>query len=59
VLNRFCSELACWHYLYPNICSASSEFYKDGKYDLDFKNPKSDPSKWLTGVELSETYIKM
>ncbi|KAH9452595.1 hypothetical protein MJO28_008497 [Puccinia striiformis f. sp. tritici] len=38
---------------------ASSEFYKDGKYDLDFKNPKSDPSKWLTGVELSETYIKM
>ncbi|KAM0755013.1 enolase [Meredithblackwellia eburnea MCA 4105] len=35
---------------------ASSEFYKDGKYDLDFKNPKSDPSKWLTGVELSEVY---
>lgn len=24
---------------------ASSEFYKDGKYDLDFKNPNSDPSK--------------
>lgn len=38
---------------------ASSEFYKDGKYDLDFKNPKSDPSKWLTGVQLSETYIQM
>ncbi|KAH9814423.1 Enolase, C-terminal TIM barrel domain-containing protein [Melampsora americana] len=38
---------------------ASSEFYKDGKYDLDFKNPKSDPSKWLTGVQLSETYIAM
>ena len=28
---------------------AASEFYKDGKYDLDFKNPNSDPSKWLTG----------
>jgi len=38
---------------------ASSEFYKDGKYDLDFKNPKSDPSKWLTGVELSQVYIDL
>ncbi|CAL1194148.1 unnamed protein product [Candida parapsilosis] len=27
---------------------ASSEFYKDGKYDLDFKNPDSDKSKWLS-----------
>ncbi|CAB4010165.1 Alpha-enolase, partial [Paramuricea clavata] len=25
---------------------AASEFYKDGKYDLDFKNKDSDPSKW-------------
>ena len=23
------------------------EFYKEGKYDLDFKNPESDPSKWV------------
>lgn len=31
--------------------TAASEFYKDGgKYDLDFKNPSSDPSKWLTGL---------
>ena len=30
--------------------TAASEFYKEGgKYDLDFKNPASDPSKWLTG----------
>ncbi|KAL9933431.1 hypothetical protein V8E36_007607 [Tilletia maclaganii] len=36
---------------------ASSEFYKDGKYDLDFKNPNSDPSKWLTGKELAEVYL--
>lgn len=35
---------------------ASSEFYKDGKYDLDFKNPKSDPSKWITGEELAKVY---
>ncbi|GAA5884730.1 hypothetical protein JCM6882_005369 [Rhodosporidiobolus microsporus] len=35
---------------------ASSEFYKDGKYDLDFKNPNSDASKWLTGKELADVY---
>jgi len=36
---------------------ASSEFYKDGKYDLDFKNPNSDQSKWLTGKQLSDYYL--
>ncbi|WFD32378.1 phosphopyruvate hydratase [Malassezia sp. CBS 17886] len=36
---------------------ASSEFYKDGKYDLDFKNPSSDASKWITGKQLSEIYL--
>lgn len=35
---------------------AASEFYKDGKYDLDFKNPQSDPAKWITGDQLSEMY---
>lgn len=35
---------------------ASSEFYKDGKYDLDFKNPNSDSSKWLTGPQLADLY---
>lgn len=35
---------------------AASEFYKDGKYDLDFKNPESDPSKWITGEELCKMY---
>ncbi|CCF58383.1 hypothetical protein KAFR_0E02300 [Kazachstania africana CBS 2517] len=35
---------------------ASSEFFKDGKYDLDFKNPESDPSKWLSGEELAAYY---
>ncbi|KAK9449437.1 Enolase, C-terminal TIM barrel domain-containing protein [Limtongia smithiae] len=39
--------------------SASSEFYKDGKYDMDFKNPESDPSKWLTGKELAELYLDL
>jgi len=35
---------------------ASSEFYKDNKYDLDFKNPNSDSSKWLTGEQLAALY---
>ena len=26
------------------------EFYKDGKYDLDFKNKDSDPSKWVSNI---------
>ncbi|KAH9510358.1 hypothetical protein Btru_042886 [Bulinus truncatus] len=35
---------------------AASEFYKEGKYDLDFKNKDSDPSKWLTSDQLAEVY---
>eukprot|EP00160_Parvularia_atlantis_P013864 Unigene3123_Nuclearia_a/m.9582 Unigene3123_Nuclearia_a/g.9582 ORF Unigene3123_Nuclearia_a/g.9582 Unigene3123_Nuclearia_a/m.9582 type:complete len:434 (+) Unigene3123_Nuclearia_a:71-1372(+) len=36
---------------------AASEFYKEGKYDLDFKNKDSDPSKWITGEQLADMYI--
>ncbi|KAK9501811.1 hypothetical protein O3M35_012474 [Rhynocoris fuscipes] len=35
---------------------ASSEFYKDGKYDLDFKNPNSDKSKYLEPDQLMSLY---
>ncbi|KAL0254699.1 phosphopyruvate hydratase [Diplodia seriata] len=37
---------------------ASSEFYKTDakKYDLDFKNPNSDPSKWLSYEQLADLY---
>jgi len=35
---------------------AASEFYKEGKYDLDFKNPNSDASKWLSGEQLADLY---
>ncbi|ODV80970.1 enolase I [Suhomyces tanzawaensis NRRL Y-17324] len=38
---------------------ASSEFFKDGKYDLDFKNPESDASKWLTGEQLASLYEEL
>jgi enolase len=36
--------------------TAASEFHKEGKYDLDFKNPQSDPTKWLTAPQLKELY---
>lgn len=35
---------------------AASEFHKNGKYDLDFKNKDSDPSKYLTPDELGKLY---
>ncbi|KAF2671275.1 enolase [Microthyrium microscopicum] len=37
---------------------ASSEFYKteEKKYDLDFKNPDSDKSKWITYEQLADQY---
>ncbi|ORY96441.1 enolase [Syncephalastrum racemosum] len=35
---------------------AASEFYKDGKYDLDFKNPNSNPADHITGEQLSGLY---
>ncbi|KAF7625997.1 hypothetical protein Mgra_00009822 [Meloidogyne graminicola] len=37
---------------------AASEFYKADakKYDLDFKNPNSDQTKWLTGEQLADVY---
>ncbi|EDS30046.1 conserved hypothetical protein [Culex quinquefasciatus] len=35
---------------------AASEFHKDGKYDLDFKNPKSDKSAWLSSDFLEDMY---
>ena len=37
--------------------AAASEFYKDGKYDLTFKNHDSDPGKWFTGDQLAELYL--
>jgi enolase len=40
---------------------ASSEFYKtdEKKYDLDFKNPESDKSKWLTYEQLADLYKEL
>uniref|UniRef100_A0A1I8G2P6 Enolase n=1 Tax=Macrostomum lignano TaxID=282301 RepID=A0A1I8G2P6_9PLAT len=38
---------------------AASEFCKDGKYDLDFKNPNSDKSAWLSSDQLADVYKSM
>lgn len=35
---------------------AASEFHREGMYDLDFKNPQSDRSKWLTPDQLTDLY---
>jgi len=35
---------------------AASEFCKDKKYDLDFKNPNSDPQTYLTSNQLFDVY---
>ncbi|XP_034508859.1 beta-enolase-like isoform X2 [Ailuropoda melanoleuca] len=34
---------------------AASEFYRNGKYDLDFKSP-DDPSRHITGEKLGDLY---
>jgi len=35
---------------------AASEFFRDGKYDLDFKNDASKPEDWITSEALCEMY---
>jgi len=35
---------------------AASEFFKDGVYDLDFKNPATDKSQWLSPDKLTNLY---
>jgi len=35
---------------------AASEFHKEGKYDLDFKNKASDPEKWISPDALGDMY---
>lgn len=37
---------------------AASEFYKDGKYDLDFKTDNNDGSKVVTGDQLGKVRLR-
>ena len=38
-------------------CYSSPQFHKDGKYDLDFKNPASNPADFLTSEQLKDKYL--
>ncbi|VDD81614.1 unnamed protein product [Mesocestoides corti] len=38
---------------------AASEFYQDGKYNLDFKNPNACASSIIPGAKLAEIYEEM
>ena len=35
---------------------AASEFHKNGKYDLDFKNDESKEEDWISSDQLLEMY---
>ena len=35
---------------------AASEFFKEGKYDLDFKNPETKEADWIDSDALLEMY---
>ncbi|BHF77890.1 hypothetical protein SprV_0602100000 [Sparganum proliferum] len=38
---------------------AASEFFKEGLYDLDFKNPNSPKDKWIQSDKLASIYDEM
>ena len=35
---------------------AAAEFYKNNKYDLDFKNPETKEADWINSDQLGEMY---
>ena len=35
---------------------AASEFYKNSKYDLDFKNPETKEEDWINSDQLGDMY---
>ena len=41
---------------YLGMDIAASEFFKNGKYDLDFKNPETKESDWISSDQLLEMY---
>ncbi|KAL1417636.1 hypothetical protein MTO96_026688 [Rhipicephalus appendiculatus] len=49
-------QLAMRGKIFIGMDCAASEFFKDGKYDLDFKNPNSDPSKYVDPGQLQAMY---
>ncbi|CAH0703607.1 unnamed protein product [Spodoptera exigua] len=40
-----------------SINAAASDLYKDGAYDLEFKNPNSNPQEYMSSDKLAEVYL--
>ncbi|XP_053624522.1 alpha-enolase-like [Plodia interpunctella] len=39
------------------INAAATDMYKDGAYDLEFKNPHSNPQEYMSSDKLAEVYL--
>lgn len=39
--------------------AATSEFFQDGKYNLDFKSAQPDPKMLLSGTQMSDMYLDL
>lgn len=39
------------------INAAATDMYKDGAYDLEFKNPNSNPQEYMSSDKLAEVYL--
>ncbi|CAH4038896.1 unnamed protein product [Pieris brassicae] len=39
------------------INAAASDLFKDGAYDLEFKNPNSNPQEYMSSDKLAEVYL--
>lgn len=39
------------------INAAATDLYKDGAYDLEFKNPNSNPQEYISSDKLAEIYL--
>ncbi|KAJ2951862.1 hypothetical protein O0L34_g4103 [Tuta absoluta] len=39
------------------INAAAGDMYKDGAYDIDFKNPNSNPQEYFASEKLAEVYL--
>ncbi|XP_075991368.1 enolase-like [Anticarsia gemmatalis] len=39
------------------INAAATDLYKDGAYDLEFKNPNSNPQEYMSSDKLAEIYL--
>lgn len=40
-----------------SVNASATDFYKDGAYDLEFKNPNSNPQDYVSSDKLAEVYL--